>query len=456
MREEGAAGRALGSLWRGAAFAQDEARREGARGFEGPDMQTAVDLIVKSRGPWLTLDTGARGPRTGLELTKLAEKRGLAAACLDGRIRAIGPAAEIGRDFGAARVLDLGDRLVMPGFVDPHTHPVFNATREAEFEMRCQGRTYVDIAKAGGGIRSSVRSLRAAGEDELVEKVRARADRFLAFGTTTIEAKSGYGLSTADELKSLRALKRVAAAHPLDLIPTFMGAHEIPDEYRERRGAYIDLLVDEMIPAVALEGLARYCDVFCEDHVFTVEESRRILLAAKSCGLEPRIHADEIECTGGAELAADVGAVSADHLVAVSARGIARLKEAGVVPVLLPGTSFYLRLEKKAPARAMIDAGLPIALATDFNPGSCPIASMAVIVSLACLQYGLTTAEAITAATVNAAYSLGLGDDRAVLAPGRRADLIALDVPNAAAIPYHFGENRVTHVVKNGVVVVGA
>lgn len=419
-------------------------------------MPAKVDMIIKSRGTWLTMKTGEDGPRSGAAMQNLGERRGLGCAVQDGMILAIADAEVIDKNYVGAKVLDVGEQLVMPGFVDPHTHPVFNATREHEFEARNQGKTYVEIAKAGGGIRSSVRSLRSASESDLEDKLRLRADRFLRLGTTTIEAKSGYGLSLEDELKSLRVIKRVRMSHPLDMIPTFMGAHEIPDEFRERRGAYIDHIIDDMIPAVAREHLAEYCDVFCEEHVFTTQETRRIIEAAKKHGLAGRIHADEIECTGGAELAAELGAVSADHLVAISDEGIERLRDSSTIPILLPGTSFFLRMKKAAPARKMIEKGLPIAIASDFNPGSCPIPSMPLILGLACLQYGLTAAEAITAATVNAAHSLRIGHDRGILAPGYRADIICLDVANAQAIPYHMGENRITVVVKSGAIVAGA
>ena len=414
----------------------------------------AVDLIIRSRGPWITFDTGAPIPRIGEALRDIAPLEGSACAVHDGRIVAVGSPDEIKSAYSARETLDLGDRLVMPGFCDPHTHPVFNATREDEFEMRNLGHSYVEIAKAGGGIRSSVRSVREASEDDLVDSLRVRADRFLRLGTTTVEAKSGYGLSLESELASLRAIRRVDDDHAVDFVPTFLGAHEIPDEYRDRREDYIDLIIDEMIPAVAKEGLARYCDVFCEDHVFTVEESRRILEAGRAAGMRARVHADEIEATGGAELAADVGGATADHLVAVSEEGLRRMKEAGVVPVLLPGTSFYLKMSSHAPGRRMIDAGLPVALATDFNPGSCHTQSMPMIITLACLNYGWHVTEALTAAVVNSAYSCGLGDDRGLIAPGYRADLIALDVPNVRYLAYHFGDNFVTHVVKDGRVVV--
>ncbi|MCB9833388.1 MAG: imidazolonepropionase [Planctomycetes bacterium] len=414
-----------------------------------------ADLLIVSRGPWLTLDSGAPLPRAGAAMNEVGERHDLALAIAGERILEIGPREEMLARYPDAGPLDLGHRLVMPGFVDPHTHPVFNRTRELEFEMRNQGRSYVDIAKAGGGIRNSVRSLREVDQETLEEQLERRVAAFLRLGTTTIEAKSGYGLSLEAELKSLRAIKEVARRTPLDLVPTFLGAHEIPDEYRDDREAYIRLIIEEMIPAVVREDLARFCDVFCEEHVFTVAESRRILEAARRAGLEIRIHADEIESTGGAELAAEVGAWSADHLGAISAAGIRRLGEAGVIPILLPGTTFFLNLDRKAPGRKMIDSGLAVALATDYNPGSCHTRSMPMIMTLACIHYAMTAAEALSAATVNAACSLGLGQDRGLLKAGYRADLIALDLPDLRYLPYHFGgENFVSHVIKNGRLVV--
>lgn len=414
-----------------------------------------VDVIIKSRGTWLTLDQGNTGPRCGAAMSDLVPQENWALAVKDQRIAAIGPVAEIEGNFKAKETQDWGALLVMPGLIDPHTHPVFLATREDEFEMRNGGKSYVEIALAGGGIRSSVRSLRSASEDELTELIEKRADGFLALGTTTIEAKSGYGLSTEDELKSLRAIRRAQENHVLDLEPTFLGAHEIPDEYRDDREAYVQLLIEEMIPAVAAEGLARFCDVFCEAHVFTTDESKRILEAAKKHGMQIRIHADEIESTGGAELAAEVGALSADHLGAISERGIQMMKEKKVVATLLPGTSFFLNLDKRAPGRKMINEGLAVALATDYNPGSCHTQSLFMIMTIACIHYGFTAAEAITAVTVNAAYTLGLNEDRGQLSVGMRADIIGVDAPNAKYLPYRFGDNPVRKVVKNGHLVGG-
>ena len=413
-----------------------------------------VDTIISSRGPWLTLSSGGPAPRRGQAMNQLGEESDLAAAIASGRIVDLGPSRDIMARYTTDNFQDWGDLLVMPGLVDPHTHPVFLATREEEFEMRNLGKSYVEIALAGGGIRSSVRSLRSADEDELTRLVSERADAFLALGTTTIEAKSGYGLSVEDELKSLRAIRRVHTNHTLDLEATFLGAHEIPDEYRDDREGYIRLICDEMIPAVARDGLARFCDVFCEEHVFTTEESRRILECARSHGMEIRIHADEIESTGGAELAAQVGALSADHLGAISDQGIRDMAEAGVVATLLPGTSFFLNLARRAPGRRIIDEGVAVALATDFNPGSCHTQSLFMIMTIACIHYGFTAAEAITAVTVNAAHTLGLAEDRGQIKVGMRADIIGLAAPNAAYIPYRFGDNPVRRVLKNGQLVV--
>lgn len=418
-------------------------------------MQQA-DMIVTSQGPWLTLDQDDAGPRCGAAMNDLGIQANWSMAIKDGRILALGPAAEMMQEFEADEIQDWGNLLVMPGLIDPHTHPVFLATREDEFEMRNGGKSYVDIALAGGGIRSSVRSLRNASEDELTRLVEERADGFLALGTTTIEAKSGYGLSTEDELKSLRAIRRAHQNHALDFEPTFLGAHEIPDEFRDDREAYIRLLIDEMIPAVAAEGLARFCDVFCEAHVFNTEESKRILDAAKKHGMQIRIHADEIESTGGAELAAEVGALSADHLGAISERGIEMMVEKKVIATLLPGTSFFLNLDQRAPGRKMIDAGLAVALATDYNPGSCHTQSLFMIMTIACIHYGITAAEAINAVTVNAAHTLGLSHDRGQLKVGMRADVIGIKAPNARYLPYRFGDNPVKRVVKDGKLVVSA
>lgn len=363
--------------------------------------------------------------------------------------------AEIGTHLPSAHSeLDAGGGLVTPGFVDPHTHPVFADTREHEFEMRAAGKSYRDISEAGGGIKSSVRALREMDEEELVARVESRLRQFLQLGTTTVEAKSGYGLSTDAELKSLRVLKRAAEAVPVEIVPTFLGAHDFPDEYSQNRERYVDLVCQEMIPAVARQGIAEFCDVFCEEGWFSVDDSRRILERAKEYGLKVRIHADEFEDSGGASLAAELGAFSADHLMEVSESGIRRLAESGVVAVLLPGTTFFLGQSSYAPARMLLDEGVEVALASDFNPGSSMIQSMAFIMTLACLFMGMTTDEALRAATYGAARSLGREETVGSLEPGKRADVVVWSLRDASGIPYHVGANRVKTVVKSGILVV--
>jgi len=377
-----------------------------------------------------------------------------AAVVMDGyQIKEIVDAREAGRKYPEAEKIDGNGCWALPGYVDPHTHPVFFKTREEEFEMRIQGKSYEEIAAAGGGIRNSVRALRQASFDQLVELTYHRIREFIPYGTTTIEAKSGYGLSLEDELKSLRVLKKVSELLPITIIPTFLGAHEVPDEYRDRREKYIKLLIKEMIPAVAEEKLAVFCDIFTEKNVFSVEESERILLAAKASGLKLKLHADELHPLGGAELAARVGAVSADHLLMVSDRGIAAMRDAGVVPVLLPGTAFFLGKPHYAPARKMIEAGLPVALATDYNPGSSFTQNMNFILSLACTQMKMLPAEALWAATLNSARAIGLEKTVGSLEAGKKADIVLLDVPNYRYLPYHYAMNHVKMVVRHGEVI---
>jgi len=343
--------------------------------------------------------------------------------------------------------------LVTPGFVDPHTHPVFAATREMEFELRSMGKTYLDIAAAGGGIRSSVRNFHNADPAVIKDLVRRRLDEALKFGVTTIEAKSGYGLTTESEIKMLKAIQMINEISDMEIIPTFLGAHEYPEEYKNDHEKYIDILINEMMPQVKEQNLAEYCDIFCEEHVFTVSESRRILNAAKELGFKIRFHADELEPIGGAELAAEVNAISADHLVAISDEGIQRLKEADVIPILLPATTFSLGLKKYAPARKMIEAGLPVALSTDFNPGSCNCDSQQFVTSLACLQMKMIPSEAINAITINAAFALERGNVIGSLEVGKQADIIILDMPTYQYLPYHLGSNTVETVIKKGKII---
>ncbi|MDQ1560421.1 MAG: imidazolonepropionase [Pyrinomonadaceae bacterium] len=396
---------------------------------------------------------GAARPRVGTEMRELSIVEGGAMLVgRDGRIAAVGARDEIERLAGAGdcEVLDAGRRVCLPGFVDAHAHPVFAGTRAGEFEQRAAGATYQEIAEAGGGIRASVRATRAATEDELVAASKRYARWFLRGGTTTVEAKSGYGLSVEDELKMLRAVRRLDAETPLQYVPTFLGAHEVPDEYRARRADYVELVINEMLPRVAEERLAEFCDVFCEGRVFDVDESRRILSAARSAGLGLRLHADQLSLSGGAQLAAELSAATADHLEHTDAAGISALRSAGVQPVLLPGSVYALGSTRYPAARAMIEAGLAVVLATDFNPGSSPTPSMPLVLSLASTHMRMTPAEGITAATVNAAYSLGRGDDVGTLEVGKRADFCLHDCADYRELAYFFGVEHAHAVYVGG------
>jgi len=362
---------------------------------------------------------------------------------------------EVGRDLYSSEyeVIDAGNALVTPGFVDPHTHPVFFDTRELEYEMRIKGKSYMEIAAAGGGIRSSVRSLRSADHTVLKHKVRQRLDDFLQFGTTTIEAKSGYGLSPDSELMSLRLLKELGEEHPLDIVRTFLGAHEYPDEYRDDHEGYIDLIIQRMLPTIVREGLAEFCDVFCEEGVFSVRETRLVLEAAKFLGFGIRLHAEEFKPIGGVQLAAKLGAISADHLTAITEDGIEALIEGNIIPILLPATTFFLGSDHYAPGRKMWDKGLPVAIATDFNPGSSMTQSMPLVITIACLKLKLTPLEAIQAATYNAARSLVLEDRVGSLEKGKQADFVLWKFEKYQGIPYFLGYPSVRRVWKNGVLV---
>ena len=393
-------------------------------------------LAVVGCSELVTLAGPAR-PRTGGEMRDLAILTDGAMLISNGRIESVGPRSEIESGIGNdCVVVDAGDRVVMPGFVDAHTHPVFAGNRANEFEQRATGATYAEIAAAGGGIRSTVRQTRAASESDLLSAAQKYIRWFLENGTTTIEAKSGYGLRPEDEYKLLRV---IGGIQPLRTVPTFLGAHEIPDEFRKNPAKYVDLVVEEMLPKVAAEHLAEYCDIFCEPGIFGIEESRRILTAARSLGLGLRLHADQLSKSGAAVLAAELGAATADHLEHTDALGIAALKTAGVQPVLLPGSVYALGSSRYPDARAMINAGLAVVVATDFNPGSSPTPSMPMILSLASTQMKMTPAEAVTAATINAAYSLRRGDEIGSLEPGKRADFVIHDCRDYREIGYFFG-----------------
>ncbi len=372
----------------------------------------------------------------------------------DGKIDRVGQAeAPKGLEDAADQVLDAKGRLVTPGLVDAHTHLVFGGWREHELALKLRGIPYLDILAQGGGILSTVRNTRKATEEELAQKAGEALHTMLQYGTTTCEAKSGYGLSLRDELKQLRAVRRLQASQPVELVSTFMGAHAVPEEYKQDREGYIKLLTEEMIPAVAGEKLAEYCDVFCETGVFTAEESREILEAGKKYGLIPRIHADEIDPIGGSRLAGEIGAVSAEHLIVCPSEGIASLAKGGVIACLLPATSFYLGAAF-APARQMVEAGVPVAVATDFNPGSSPNLSLQLAMNIACLKYRLTPEEVLTAVTLNAAAACGRADKIGTVEAGKQADLVVWDAPNLDYIFYRYGNNLVNTVVKKGVVVV--
>jgi imidazolonepropionase len=375
-----------------------------------------------------------------------------AVAGLEGRIVAVGPADAVARAVtlrpGAVEV-DAGGRVVIPGFVDSHTHLLFAGSREDEFARRVAGASYREIAAAGGGILSTVRATRAAALDELVALGRRRLDLVLRHGTTTVEVKSGYGLATAAELRMLEAIALLRAGHPVGVHATFCGAHEVPPEFRGDPDGYVALVVDEMLPEVARRGLAEYVDVFCEEGVFTVAQARRVLRAGQAHGLGAKFHADEFVATGGAELAAEIGALSADHLLSARLEGVRAMAAAGVTATLLPGTALFLGLAY-APARRFLETGVRVALATDFNPGSSYTPNMQLIVSLACTQMRMTVEEALEAATLGGARAMGLADVVGSLRPGKRCDLAVLDVPNYRHVPYLYGVNHVVTVVAAG------
>jgi len=368
------------------------------------------------------------------------------AIAVDGeKIAAVGPVDELERRFPDAEMIDCGGRVITPGLVDSHTHAIFGRARYEEQEMRASGVGYMEIARRGGGIHSSVADLRERSEEDLLLLARERIVRLASYGSTTIEVKSGYGLSLADEIKSLKVIARLAGELPVRLVPTWLGAHEIPHEFRTTtsgRREYIELLLEEMLPAVAGRGLAWFADVFCEPGVFTVEETRSILAASRDAGLGIKLHADELEPHGGAELAAEIGATSADHLAAISARGIKALAASHTVATLLPGTMMFLGRQQQAPARAMLDAGVAVALATDFNPGTSPTFNFPLILTLAVSQLRMSAAEALLAATVNGAAALGLAAETGQLSPGYSADIALWDAEDFREIPYWYGDRR--------------
>lgn len=447
-----------------------------SRAVPHDEVHTRPGLLVHGAAEVVTL---AGGLRAGSSQDQVAVLRaatardhdrghGPAVAAWEGRILAVGPLSEVmgrvrehGLDPRRFAMVDARAGTVTPGLIDPHTHLLFAGTREAEWHLRQQGAGYLEILAAGGGILQTVGQTRAASQEALHAHGRRWLDEMLTHGVTTIEAKSGYGLDTNTELRLLHIVGELAREGPIEIIPTFLGAHAVPAEYgsgRDGTEAYVTSVIDEQIPAVAAQGLARFCDVFCERGVFTVDQCRRILKAGMAHGLEPRLHADELVASGGARLAAEVGARSADHLAAPSTDGVAALAAAAnrgcpVIATLLPATSLVLMKQHEAPARAFIDQGVPLALGTDFNPGTSSTANIQIVLSLAVLRLKMTPSEALAAVTINAAHALGLGESHGALEPDRVADLVIWDVPSHELLPYWLGASLVRAVVKRGNVV---
>ena len=354
------------------------------------------------------------------------------------------------------KTIDCKGKLVTPGFVDSHTHPIFLDLRSDEHRLRLSGATYEEIAENGGGIVSSVESVRTATTDQLYEKSISRIERFISLGTTTIEAKSGYGLDTESELKSLKVIEKINNNHPIDIVPTFMGAHAFPKDFLENKEAFVRLICEEMIPAVHEQGIAKFIDVFCEEGYFSIDQSRKIIETGKSFGLKPRIHADEFNNFGASTLAGEIGSFSADHLMKIDNRGIKSLKENNVIATLLPGTTFFLNKSSYAPARKLIDSGVIVALATDFNPGSCHIQSMPFIITLAVMNMSMSIEEAFLGATINGAKALGLDSEIGTIEIGKKADIILWGISNLFEIPYYVTDHPIRAVIKNGEIVFGA
>lgn len=407
-----------------------------------------VDLLIRNARQLLTI-ASPDGPKIGSAMSDLGLIEDGALAIKDGRIALVGKSSEVRAQAEARKEVDASGRVVMPGFVDPHTHLVFAGSRVDEFEMRLRGATYLEIMAAGGGIMSTVRATRQAGIEELLAQSRQRLDRMLARGTTTAEVKTGYGLNVAQELKMVKAIKSLDESHPVDLVATFLGAHAIPQEYKGRGEKYMDIVVKEMLPEAAKEG-ACFCDVFCDEGAFTLAQSRRLLEAAKALGMGLKIHADEFKTLGGAALAAELGATSADHLICTPEEELRLLATAGTVAVLLPGTPFGLGEEHYAPARRMIELGLPVSLGTDLNPGTCFCESMQFVIALAARKMGTTSAEAVVASTLNAAHAIGKGAEVGSLEVGKKADILILDTSDYRDLAYRFGGNLVARVFKGG------
>lgn len=413
-------------------------------------MNCEVDLIVKNISELLTLSPSFK------EESGLGIIRNGAVVVKEGKISWVGQTDQLPGKFVSGqygREMNAKGKVVMPGLIDSHTHLIFAGSRENEFEQRIQGFSYQDIAGKGGGILSTVDATRKASFEELFSLGKKKLDRMISKGVTTIEAKSGYGLSLKDEMKILKVMKGLREIHPVEIVPTFLGAHTLPKEFRDDRRRYLDLLIEKMIPEVAHEGIAEFCDVFCEEKAFTLEESKKILETGKRYGLKPKIHADQLSPGGGAELAAEVGAFSADHLEYVSQEGIQKMAERGVTAVLLPGASFSLSMKKFPPAREMIEKGVSISIATDLNPGSSMTESLPLMMTMGCTMFKMIPKEVIQATTIHAAKSMDREKEIGSLEVGKQADILLLDIPGYRYLPYHFGVDHTEYVIKRGKIV---
>ncbi len=411
-----------------------------------------MQLVVKNIKQLVTVGGNGKRAKVGREMRELGILEHATVFIEDGRFRWIGPADRFSLPLHEdAHVVDASGLVALPGFVDAHTHLVFAGSRESEFAMRAEGKTYQEIAEQGGGILSTVQATRAATKKELKKLAGRHLDAMLQHGTTTVEIKSGYGLNEDTEIKMMDVINELADEHFMTIVPTFLGAHAIPPEYKSDPNKYVEIICERMLPYLAKRHMARFCDVFCEKGYFSVEQSREILEKARSFGIDIKVHADELAPSGGSKLAAEMKAISADHLEHIDDAGIDQLRSAGVVAVLLPGVSFFLN-HAFAPARKLIDAGIPVAIASDFNPGSCMSFSMPLMMTLACTQMKMTPEEAITACTLNGAAALKLSDTLGSIEVGKQADMVLYDLPDYRFLAYHFGVNQVKTVIKRGVI----
>ena len=422
----------------------------------GNNFKPHIDLIIIHANELVTMDTIHGVPRIGEDMKNLAIIHDGAVAISRDSIVFVGTTKELIDQFPPNEdtiIIDATNRLVTPGLIDPHTHIIFDGYRENELEMKLAGKSYIEILESGGGILKTVKATRKAPLAQLIKNGRSILDRMMEYGTTTIETKSGYGLDVENEIKSLLAAKELNLEHPMDIISTFLGAHTVPPEFEGKTDEYVDLIITEMIPKIVKEELAEFCDVFCEEGIFSIEQTKKIITAAAKVGLKPQIHIDEIVDTNGALLAAELNAIQVGHLLRSNDKGLEALKSSNTIATLLPGTPFCLMLKDYAPARKMIEMGIPIALATDLNP-NCWTESLQIIIALACYHMKLSPAEALSAVTINAACALNRQDEIGSLEVGKKADLDVFDVPNHNFLPYHFGVNLVSKVIKNGKVVI--